>query len=508
MLLLIPYALLSFHPTNPADAIRVTALIVAVFTCVTLHEMGHTAAARSFGIEVKSIVLWPLGGFASLKRRPEQTWQNLLIVAAGPAVNLILALILINLALGERYLLHYLVLPDLSLFLYRLNVYSFLLGLIIANLSLFVFNLVPIYPLDGGQMARDVLTMLFGERRADQAMVFISFPLALILLLAGFVTYDIFLILTGVVLLFTSLSLSMRMSNGMAQGALYLIDRGRYYLKNRDFTRAVQAYSTEISRHPDRPGFYVNRAIAYENLMDLVAARADLDQALALDQKNVMAWDVRGCLFELEGMFSLALSDFNKAIEVSPDFWVPYADRASLYLKMGNLPQALADLERALLLDPNSAVSFLLRSMVRYQMGDMTGARKDSEKAMIFAPTWMLSFSETFLDNFKGRLNWVLDYYNRAVELFPNAYQAYQGRADALRVNDQLDWAVEDYHRAVALAPREAELYLGRGQVFHCLGQPDRAAADFRQAGLLANNEFLRQQAQKRLSELNLMPSA
>ncbi len=77
--LLVPYALLAFKPADLPGALRVLALITAIFVFVALHEMGHTLAARLYGIPVNSIVLWPLGGFANLGRRPERccpTWSS------------------------------------------------------------------------------------------------------------------------------------------------------------------------------------------------------------------------------------------------------------------------------------------------------------------------------------------------------------------------------------------------------------------------------------------------
>ncbi|MBE0695376.1 MAG: M50 family metallopeptidase, partial [Anaerolineaceae bacterium] len=88
LLLLIPYALFTFRPENISGALRVLLLIAAIFICVALHEMGHTAAARLYGIEVTSIVLWPLGGFANLSRRPEKILPEIVIAAAGPLTNL------------------------------------------------------------------------------------------------------------------------------------------------------------------------------------------------------------------------------------------------------------------------------------------------------------------------------------------------------------------------------------------------------------------------------------
>ena len=509
LLLLIPYTLLSFRPVTPWQGVEALLLIAGIFACVALHEAGHTLAARLYGIEVNNITLWPLGGFANLSRRPEKTIANLVIVAAGPLVNLILTFFFALLVLLERLIQRTQALPEISGRLEQAHVFPFLVGLVIANLSLVVFNLVPVYPLDGGQMARDVLKLLFGERRADQILFFLSLPLALGVCLWGVVSRDVILMITGVLLLLASSSLNIRAATWITLGLSYLLDRGGYYLRSEDYSRAVEVYSGILARRPGRPGLYINRGMAYLTMMAYDQARADLDQALALDSQHFMAWMLRGELHDLEGQPDQALACFNKAIELRPDFAVGYADRGSLHDKLGNPSQAQADLDRAVALGSQMPAVYILRSLFRRQRGDRAGAMEDAETALRFAPQWMLVFPEVFLENFRGNPGWVLDYYNRAVQRYPTAYQSYQGRADGLRVNGHhdsvaLNWAIEDYHRAIGYAPRRAVLYLNRGLAYLGLGLNEKAAADFRKTLELPAHAHIHRRAEELQRVLSL----
>ena len=509
LLLLIPYALLTFRPKGAGEIVQVLLLIASIFVCVALHEAGHTIAARLYGIEVKSITLWPLGGFASFSsaeedlRRPDKTLANVLIVAAGPLTNLLLSLFFILLALLERLLQRAQSLPEISSWLEHGRVFPFLGGLVVANLSLVLFNLIPIYPLDGGQIARGLLKLAFGEKRADQFLFLLSVPLALGVCLLGIASRDPILILTGALLLLASASLNARAASLITLGLSYVLDRGGYYLRIEDYTRAVEAYTRALARNPrlrDQVGLYINRGlahltmIAYGSPESAEQARLDLDHALSLDPQNFMAWALRGELHELQSQYEQALECFNKALELRPGFAVAYADRGLLHHKLGNLPQAQADMDRAASLGSQIPAVHILHSLFRYQSGDRKGAMEDAEQALRFAPHWMLVFPEVFLENFRGQTAWVLDYYNRAVERYPSAYQAYQGRADALRVNGRLDWAIEDYHRAIQHIPQHpgifarseafvcAVLHLNRGQAYLGLGLQEKAEADFRKA--------------------------
>lgn len=502
LLLLIPYGLVVFHPSDLGGTVRVTVLIAAIFACVTLHEIGHTIAARLSGIQVTSIVLWPLGGFANLSRRPEKLLPDLFISVAGPLANLLIFAILALVTVAEVLVENSMAVPSLSFWLNSAGVYPVLFSLAIANLGLALFNLVPVFPLDGGQIARSILKALFGEKRADQVMILFSLPLAMGLVGVGVAINDLAVVLTGLLLVLAAATLDIRLANGMTLVAQYIFDRGNYYLRREDFDAAVGVYTREIQRFPNRAGLHVSRAVVWMNLMDLGQARADIDRALALDPASPIAWGLHGEMLALGKQYDLALEAFNRAIALRPGWAVAYLDRGGVYQDQDDLKRAAEDMNKGVDLGHGSPVAYLLRSILRFKLNEREDARKDADQAMRYAPTWMLTFPEIFLNNLEGNLDWALEYYWRAIERMPNAYQSYQGRADACRVNHRPAWAVEDYHRAIRLAPRNARLYLSRGLAFQQLGSLEQAAQDFREAARLAERSHLRRQAESWLATL------
>jgi Zn-dependent protease/CBS domain-containing protein len=131
--------------------------MVLLFACVLAHEFGHIIAARRFGVSTPDVTLLPIGGVARLERIPEKPSQELVVALAGPAVNLVIGLVLF-LVLGTTPAGGEPQDTDAGL----------LDRLLTANLFLAVFNLIPAFPMDGGRVLRALLGYRFSYSRATQ----------------------------------------------------------------------------------------------------------------------------------------------------------------------------------------------------------------------------------------------------------------------------------------------------------------------------------------------------
>jgi len=154
---------------GPAAALDSTLFILLLFACVVLHEFGHIAAARRYGIGTPEVTLLPIGGVASLQRLPSDPKQELVVALAGPAVNLVIGLVLIAVVGSvRRDELSQIDNPNLSL-----------IGrLAIANIFLVVFNLIPAFPMDGGRVLHALVAMRVGGPRATEIAARIGQALA------------------------------------------------------------------------------------------------------------------------------------------------------------------------------------------------------------------------------------------------------------------------------------------------------------------------------------------
>jgi Zn-dependent protease len=148
---------------------------VALFTCVTLHELGHSLVAMALGYEVESITLWLLGGIAKPAELPRNWLHEFWIAVAGPAVNVAIAaacgVVVVVAPLG-----------DVLLFL--------VLYLAVLNLALALFNMLPAFPLDGGRVLRALLARRHTYVRATRQAAAVGKGFAVLLGILGLLAFD------------------------------------------------------------------------------------------------------------------------------------------------------------------------------------------------------------------------------------------------------------------------------------------------------------------------------
>ena len=160
--LLIGFVAYQARAHGPQGMMFAISVAIGVFSCVTLHEYGHAIAARRYGIPTIDITLFPIGGVARLERMPRIPWRELVVAVAGPAVNVVIGGLL---GLG-LYLFAWQ--PFLSFLesvreldpLQSPSLMGYLFMLLMANLALVLFNMVPAFPMDGGRVFRSLLAMV------------------------------------------------------------------------------------------------------------------------------------------------------------------------------------------------------------------------------------------------------------------------------------------------------------------------------------------------------------
>ena len=212
-------------------------LIACLFVCVVLHEFGHALTAQQFGIRTRSITLSPLGGIAQLERMSHKPWEEFCIAIAGPLVNVAIAIVL-----GAGLLVGYAV----NAMLAETLLWRFLSVLLILNVVLVVFNMLPAFPMDGGRVLRAILASSMGLLKGTRLAVVVGTVTAILMGIAGiFVLGNPWLFLISVFVLFAgqqellALEAEERQRNQTMQLTLCLWDSGRGRWVRREMTQSA-----------------------------------------------------------------------------------------------------------------------------------------------------------------------------------------------------------------------------------------------------------------------------
>lgn len=173
-------------------------LIALVFGCVVLHELGHSVMAMQYGFRVRDITLWPMGGVARVESIPARPVTEMVIAIAGPAVNVAMAVAMIPMLALYAILQGYgspaaLISGTAG----ATNFGTLLLYLLLINVMLVLFNMLPAFPMDGGRVLRAGLTLLTDRNLATRVAVWAGQAVSGVIILTGLYLREFTLPLVG-----------------------------------------------------------------------------------------------------------------------------------------------------------------------------------------------------------------------------------------------------------------------------------------------------------------------
>jgi len=257
------------------------ALVLIVFICVLMHEFGHALMAQRFGVQTKDITLLPIGGIANLERMPEEPRQEFWITVAGPLVNLVFAgvVFIVIAIMGVSMLFGFLFLDATT----WTNVLLFIFG---ANMMLFLFNLLPAFPMDGGRILRSVLSMRMPRDKATRIAAAVGRFFAIGFVVFGLFDGQPFLALIGVFIFFAAGSEARMVDQQTALRGIQVKDVMRTRFWSMPGAATVQQAVDELLAGGDRDLVLLGPDQAYQGVLtrrDLVKALSDGKSSERLD---------------------------------------------------------------------------------------------------------------------------------------------------------------------------------------------------------------------------------
>jgi len=189
--LFIAYTIVS-NDMKTWQSVAYAMVVLTMFVCVVLHEYGHALTGRKFGVKTVDILVSPIGGLARMNKMPEKPLHEFYISIAGPLVNLVIGsfILLVFYLYNGKYSL------DLNSFdLDKPTEFIRILAPI--NLTLFLFNLIPAFPMDGGRILRSLLASRIGKVKATRIASGVGKILAVCFIIFGIFDEQVILALIG-----------------------------------------------------------------------------------------------------------------------------------------------------------------------------------------------------------------------------------------------------------------------------------------------------------------------
>ncbi|MFN6305674.1 MAG: tetratricopeptide repeat protein [Microcystis sp.] len=254
------------------------------------------------------------------------------------------------------------------------------------------------------------------------------------------------------------------------------------------YDEGLAAITQAIDLAP-RAAWYYNRGVLYYNQQKYDLALSDWNKAIELNPNFAGAYVNRGILYSDLQKYDLALSDYSKAIDINPNYAVAYNSRGILYSDQQKYELALSDYNKAIDINPNLAVAYNNRGLVYYNQQKYELALADYNKTIDINPNDAVAYNNRgVLYKNLQKYDLALSDYRKAIDINPKLAEAYLGRGNLYSDQQKYELALADYRKAIDINPNDAEAYNNRGNLYFDLQKYELALADYNQAIELNHN--------------------
>ncbi|ELP55199.1 tetratricopeptide repeat family protein [Microcystis aeruginosa TAIHU98] len=252
------------------------------------------------------------------------------------------------------------------------------------------------------------------------------------------------------------------------------------YLEN--YEQALSVINQAISLVPNNPNYYNEKYVVLSRLKRYDEGLAAITQAIDLAPRAAWYFN-RGNLYYNLQKYDLALSDWNKAIKINPNYAEAYVNRGNLYSDLQKYDLALSDYSKAIDINRNDAVAYYNRGLLYYNQQKYDLALSDYSKAIDINPNDAEAYYNRGILYYNQRkYDLALSDYSKAIDINPNYAEAYNNRGLLYYNLQKYELALADYNQAIRINPNFALAYNNRGNLYSDLQKYDLALSDYSKA--------------------------
>ncbi len=254
--------------------------------------------------------------------------------------------------------------------------------------------------------------------------------------------------------------------------------RGFLYTELKKYDLALTDFNKLIALEPNEEG-YLDRGLFNQTISNIDAALKDYNQAIRLNPKSAQAYNYRGSLYAQHEKYDLALSDFNKLIELKPN-GESYNFRGNVYAQLEKYDLALFDLNKSIELE-SSEEAYNCRASIYFELEKYDLALLDLNKSIELEPDNEGYLLRGLVYEKLLNIEAAIKDYSSALQLNPKSAEVYNARGLLYIDLKKYDSALLDFNKLIELEPDE-EAYINRGLVYKCLFNTDSALMDYSRA--------------------------